>query len=44
MAKQRKTRKVRPLQHLELKDGRTGKDSKKAVGSALLQAVPKKKK
>lgn len=45
MAKQRKTGKAAASSASKvLKDGRTGKDSKKAAGSALSQAAPKKKK
>ncbi len=45
MAKQRKTGKgAASAASRVLKDGGTGKDSKKAAGSALSQRAPKKKK
>jgi len=45
MAKQRKTSKTAgSAASRVLKDKRTGKDSKKAAGSALSQRAPKKKK
>lgn len=44
MAKQRKTSpKAGKAASKVLKDGRTGKDSKTAAGSALSQRAPKKK-
>ncbi len=45
MAKQRKTSKrAASAASRVLKDKRTGRDSKKAAGSALSQRAPKKKK
>lgn len=45
MGKQRKTSKsAASAASRVLKDNRTGKDSKKAAGSALSQRAPKKKK
>ena len=45
MVKQRKTGKsAASAASRVLKDKRTGKDSKKAAGSALSQSAPKKKK
>lgn len=45
MAKERKTSKnAATAASKVLKDKRTGKDSKKAAGSALSQRAPKKKK
>lgn len=45
MAKQRRTSKAAgKAASSVLKDGRTGKDSKKAAGSAMSQRAPKKRK
>lgn len=44
MAKQRRTsRKAAKAASKVLRDGRTGKDSKRAAGSALSQAAPKRR-